>query len=104
MTSSASAQVDHYSLSIPYTFQFYIQSLFNGDFLLLLFFVCSGSGLAAKTDIVGPAGLLMIYSGYFLVDGVTIDSCGLGNGNIVLYGHGWAEINNIISKDARTRG
>ena len=57
-----------------------------------------------ETNIVGPAGILLLGSGSSLIDGVTIDSCGLGNGNIALYGSSRVEIANVMSINGRTRG
>jgi hypothetical protein len=57
-----------------------------------------------QTPIVGPAGILMIGSGAFLVDGITVDSCGLNSGNIAIYGTGRAEISNCKIINSRTRG
>ena len=57
-----------------------------------------------ETSIVGPAGILILNSGSSLVDGITIDSCGLGNGNIAIYGSSRVEIANSVSINGRTRG
>ena len=57
-----------------------------------------------ETNIVGPAGILLLNSGSSLIDGITIDSCGLGNGNIALYGSSRVEVANVVSSNGRTRG
>jgi hypothetical protein len=60
--------------------------------------------LGTSSTIVGPAGILMIGSGGILMDGITVDSCGMNNGNFALYGTGRVEVANCVSANARTRG
>lgn len=60
--------------------------------------------LGTSSTIVGPAGILMIGSGGILMEGITVDSCGMNNGNFALYGTGRIEVANCVSANARTRG
>ena len=60
--------------------------------------------LPTSSTVVGPAGIFMYGSGAIIMDGITVDSCGMNNGNFVLYGTGRVEVANCVSANARTRG
>jgi hypothetical protein len=60
--------------------------------------------LPTSSTVVGPAGILMYGSGAIIMDGITVDSCGMNNGNFALYGAGRVEVANCISANSRTRG
>jgi len=66
---------------------------------------CRAMPFHATADIVvGPAGVFMIGAGATIVDGIHIDSCGLNNGNIALYGTSRSEVANCLLENSRTRG
>jgi hypothetical protein len=39
-----------------------------------------------SNNIVGPSGILVLGSGAFLIDGITVENCGLNNGNFAVMG------------------
>jgi len=52
----------------------------------------------------GPAGIFMGVAGSSYIDGITIDNCGLNNGNVVLSGVGRSEVTNMRLMNSRSRG
>jgi hypothetical protein len=64
-----------------------------------------GGSLAA-----GMAGIWVTLSSHFLLDGVTVDSCGFGTGNVIVRGSpsgtqfSYVEIANSVINNSRSRG
>ncbi len=53
---------------------------------------------------IGPPGVLLLSSGFTLLEGFTIQSCGYGNGAVFIASASNGEISNLVIANAKTRG